>query len=194
MRTLTVKLEGTTPLSFSRYHTEPWKTNATGSKAETHEEYDTRTWRSKLHVLEDGSVYIPPMALKGAMEGAAGYNPTKKKGSATWTRNLTASVVIQDSIVIDGVKAKDVESETLPMTSDGKPSRYSKGSRVARTFPLIRSGWKADATLIVLDDTLPQSVVEQALGDAGVFVGIGRWRAENRGLYGRFRVVSKKWN
>jgi hypothetical protein len=190
---MSVTLEGTTPLSFSRYHSEPWKTNATGSKAETHEEYDLRTWRSKLHLLDDGSVYIPPMALKSAMEGAAAYNPTKKKGTATWTRNLTAAVIIQDPIILAGVKAKDVESETLPMTSDGKPVRFSKGSRVPRTFPLIRAGWKANASIIVLDDTIPGNVIEQALGDAGVFIGIGRWRAENRGLYGRFRVASKKW-
>ncbi len=70
---------------------------------------------------------------------------------------------------------------------------YESG-KVPRIFPVIPSGWKASAKILVLDESIPNEVLEQHLIDAGVFVGIGRWRAENRGLYGRFRVVSKKWS
>jgi hypothetical protein len=194
MKTLDVVLEGTSNLSFSRYHNAPMETTGSGAKKESHREYDERTWRQKMHITEDGLVFIPPMALKSAIEGAARYNPVKKKGVATWTKHIEAGVMIVDPVVLDGVRAAEVECEDLPMNADGKPTRYSKGGKVFRLFPLIRAGWKAKARIIVIDDQIPVEVIEQHLIDGGVFVGIGRWRAENRGLYGRYRVVSKKWS
>jgi hypothetical protein len=194
MKTLEVVLEGLSSLSFSKQHMEPMLTSGSGAKKESHAEHDERTWRSKMHTLPDGRVYIPPMALKQAIEGAAKYNPVKKRGTATWTKTVEAAVLITDEIVIEGLKADDVKSETIMCNSDGKPTRYSRGSRVPRIFPVIPSGWRAKAKILVLDESIPNEVVEQHLVDSGVFVGIGRWRAENRGLYGRYRVVSKKWS
>ena len=132
--------------------------------------------------------------MKQAIVGAASYNPSKKKGSATWTKNIQAAVQIVDPIIIEGIKPGDVKCEAVKMTSDGKPARFSKGSRVTRRYPRIDPGWVAQATILVLDESIPNEVMEQALGDAGVFVGLGRWRAEKGGLYGRFQVAKKKWS
>lgn len=194
MKTLEVVLEGLSSVSFSKQHMEPWLVSGSGAPKESHAEYDARTWRSKMHVMSDGRVYITPMALKQAIEGAAKYNPVKKRGTATWTKNVEAAVLITDEIVIEGLKADDVKSETVMCTGDGKPARYSSGSRVPRIFPVVPAGWKAKAKILVLDESIPNEVLEQHLVDSGVFVGIGRWRAEKRGLYGRYRVVSKQWS
>ena len=48
-------------------------------------------------------------------------------------------------------------------------------------------------TFYVLDDIITESVFAQVLRSAGLLVGLGRFRPENRGFYGRFQVDSIKW-
>jgi hypothetical protein len=199
MKTLEVDLEGISPLSFSRDHREPKKESKSGAPQETADEYEQRTWPAKLHVMDDGQIYIPPMAIKSAIEGAASYNPVKKKGPTSWTKHIVQGVMIVDEILLFGedgaaLRAEAIKAETVLCYSDGKPARYSKGGKVPRTFPKVPAGWRARAKILVLDEQIPNTVVEQHIQDAGTFVGIGRWRAEKRGLYGRFRVTKMKWS
>ena len=57
-RIVKVHLKSTSPISFSRgYQVE--KLDREGDDA-----YETRTWRNRLHVNEEGNVFIPPMAFK----------------------------------------------------------------------------------------------------------------------------------
>lgn len=198
MKTLEVSLEGMSRLSFSRDHREPKKQSKSGAPQETPDEYEERTWPNKMHVTQEGQVFIPPMALKGAMESAASYNPVKKRGAATWTKHIVQGVMVIDEIKLSDAKgapitSSSVKPETVLCQSDGKPAKYSKGGKVPRTFPIIEPQWRATATVLVLDEQIPNTVVEQHLQDAGVFVGIGRWRTEKRGLYGRFKVTKMSW-
>jgi hypothetical protein len=48
-------------------------------------------------------------------------------------------------------------------------------------------------TWYILDDIINEKVFTQVLRSCGLLVGIGRFRPEKRGFYGRFRVDSVKW-
>ena len=48
-------------------------------------------------------------------------------------------------------------------------------------------------TFIILDDIITEDVFTQVLRSAGMLVGIGRFRPENRGFYGRFAVERVEW-
>ena len=61
-----------------------------------------------------------------------------------------------------------------------------------RNFPLIRQ-WGGKITFYILDDIITKQVFEKVLRSAGLLVGIGMSRPENRGQFGRFKVTSFEW-
>ena len=67
------------------------------------------------------------------------------------------------------------------------------GKRVWRLFPRIDK-WKADVEFHVYDDLITKDVFEQVLGESGRFIGIGRFRPQNGGWYGRYAVEKVKWS
>ena len=58
-----------------------------------------------------------------------------------------------------------------------------------RCFPVI-ARWEGNLEIRVLDHTITQEVLEEHLVQAGQFIGLGSFRPENRGIYGRFKLVS----
>lgn len=158
---------------------------------ETHDAYERRTWPERMHVNDDGYVQIPPMAFKNALQASAKYLAIQipGQGKSRYTKHFEAGVLVLEHLVLD-IKAKDVEAEELFVPSDGKPGG---GSRVTKFFPLIPE-WSGDVEFNVLDHTITEDVFRRVLEGAGQFVGIGRFRPENRGYYGRFTVENVDWN
>lgn len=159
---------------------------------ETHEDHDARTWREKLHVDEDGKVFIPPMAFKCGLAEAAKYLSIQIPGAgkATYTKHFEAGVLVPEPVPI-GIDAAKVESERLFVPASGK---RGDGKRVWRTFPLIRQ-WSGTVVFMVLDEVILQTyadttkpVFQHVLEQAGQIIGIGRFRPRNNGYYGRFIV------
>lgn len=188
MKIAIAHLKGTTPYSQSK----PMPSEKRAD--EDHDAYDLRCWREHLHVGADGRVFIPPMQFKQALDaGAARLTKTStmsidKKAVRVF---IEPGVIIIDPLVLP-VKADEVACERLFLNSDGKPAKFSKSGRVWRRFPVIPS-WSGAITLHVLDPKIGKGHVEAALVEAGNFVGIGRWRVEKRGMYGRFVVERVDW-
>ena len=184
MRICDAVLESASPYSQSR----PYETDKLNK--ETSRDYEKRTWRDRVHAMDDGTVFIPPMSFKNALSEVAKYlaEQIPGKGKATYTKHFEAGVLVTEPMVL-GVKKNDVDAEWLFVPSDG---RRGGGSRVWKCFPLIKS-WKGTVRFHVLDDTITPEVFSKHLNQAGTFIGIGRFRPRNNGFYGRFRVVSTKW-
>jgi hypothetical protein len=180
----TCRLESISPLSFSRHYSTP------KLEKESFSDYETRTWRDRCHENEDGNIFIPPMAYKNGLAEAAKFRSQKIPGkrNATYTKHFEAGVLVLEPLVLP-IKKVDVASEVLFVPSDGK---RGGGSRVEKTFPLVPK-WEGDVVFHILDDTITKDVFEETLGEFGNFIGIGRFRPRNNGYYGRFRVVSVKW-
>lgn len=161
---------------------------------ETHDEFDARTWRQRMHVTDKGNVFIPCTAFKNALSEAAKYMSLQipGKGKATYTKHFESGVLCTDNLVLP-LKADEVEGERLFVPADGK---RGSGKRVFRIFPLILQ-WEGKVTFHVIDDTVLQesdepgvTIFEKVLAGAGQFIGIGRFRPRNNGFYGRFSVDS----
>jgi len=60
-----------------------------------------------------------------------------------------------------------------------------------KCFPVIPK-WEGEVEIHVLDETITHEVLEEHLVQAGQFIGLGSFRPENRGIYGRFRLVNLK--
>lgn len=182
MKIITAVVRGTSPMSHSRMHEAP------RLEKESHDDYERRTWREKLHYDDTGEVFIPPMALKMCLAEAAKMTGRQipGRGKSTYTKHLEAGVLCMEPVPI-GVHKDDCEPEWINANADGV---RGSGKRVKRCFPHIPAGWKGKASFMILDETVTPKVLEEFLREAGSFVGIGRFRPRNGGMYGRFAVES----
>lgn len=184
MKLCEAKLRGVTPYSQGRHIT------ADKLEGELDKAYEERTWRERLHVNQDGNVYIPPMAFKNCIAEIAKFLGTKIEGKrgATWTKHFEAGIAVFDPLVLP-LKKEDIPGEWLFVPSDGKRGGQR---RVDRCFPVIHQ-WEGIVTFHILDDIITEKIFRQHLEKAGMFIGIGRFRPKNNGYYGRFEVVSMEW-
>lgn len=187
MKTATVTLKSTSPYSQSR----PYEFEVAKLERETKDAYERRTWRSRCHVNTDGKIFIPPMSFKNCLDGAARYLSLQipGQGKKTYTKKIEAGLMITDPLVLP-VKADDVEGQWLYVNADGK---RGGNTRVWRCFPLVNA-WQGEIEIHVLDEIITKEVLEQHMEEAGKFIGIGRFRPENRGFFGRFQVQKLKWS
>jgi len=183
MKTYVAKLESVSPYSQSRFHDEP------KLDRETADDHEHRTWRKRLHVGEDGKVFIPPMAFKNCLSECAKFLGVQipGKGKANYTKHFEAGLLISDPVPLPA-KADDVQGEWLFVPASG---RRGDGKRVKKCFPMIPS-WKGEVTIHVIDEIITEDVLKLHLEAAGKFIGVGRFRPRNNGYYGRFKVVSLK--
>lgn len=178
-------IQGVTPYSQSKAIQSKRKT---GEQADAFEE---RTWKERLHVNDDGKVFIPPMAVKNCLSEVAKYlsESVPGKGKATFTKHFDAGILIVEPIVLEA-EAEKVTGERFFVPSDGKKGG---SSRVWKIFPVIHK-WSGNVEIMVLDPVLADKPekIEEYLGHAGKFIGLGRFRPRNGGFYGRFEVKSFK--
>jgi hypothetical protein len=155
------------------------------------DDYEKRTWRSRMNVSEEGFVYIPPMAFKNCVAEVAKYlgEQIPGKGKATFTKHFEAGVMVIEPLRLP-LKGDQVKGEWLYVPADGK---RGSGKRVMKCFPLIPE-WHGWVKFHIIDDTITPDVFERHLKQAGQFIGVGRFRPRNNGFYGRFEVEKLEWN
>jgi hypothetical protein len=183
-KAVTVEIEGISPYSASHQHDTP------KFEKERMDEWEARTWRDKLNTDEKGMAVIPAMAFKQALDRCAKVLSIQVpgKGKATFTKHFLSGCLCENDARL-GIHRDDVASVTINANADGV---RGSGKRVKRTFPMIPK-WKTAVRFIILDDTITKEVFERVMAEAGKFVGVGRFRPENGGLNGRFKVNGFKW-
>lgn len=184
MKTAIATLKSCAPYSQSKhYQTEKLP-------KELARDYESRTWRDRLHVDQDGHVFIPPMSFKNCLSDAAKFLSIQipGKGKSTYTKHFEAGVLVVDALVLP-IKKDDVPGEWLFVPSDGV---RGSGKRVEKCFPVIHQ-WGGKVEYLVIDETITEDVFTSVLQQAGAFIGIGRFRPRNNGFYGRFTVESVEW-
>jgi len=184
MRSVVVELVSISPYSQSRFHDTP-KLNK-----ETSDAYERRTWRERAHYDETGHIFIPPMQFKKSLEEVAKFLGIKipGRGKNTYTKHFEAGVMVMEGLTLPETR-ETVKGEWLLVPADGKRGGTK---RVKKCFPVIPE-WSGKVTYNILDDTITPEVFEHHLREAGQFIGIGRWRPRQSGLYGRYRPVKFKW-
>jgi hypothetical protein len=181
MKRYIAKLKSTSPISFSRYHGTP------RLSGESEADYEERTWRERLHSSARGNVIIPLFAFKNALDAAAKYDSKKIPGkrNATYTKHVQSGVMVENAVAL-AIKKGDVRGEWRFVPADG----MSGGAkRVMKCFPVIDE-WDGEVCFAVGDETVTKDILEEFLEVAGNFIGIGSFRPENRGIWGRFKLVS----
>lgn len=182
MKIARVHFTGAAPMSQSRAH------QADKLKGENAEDYEKRTWIQKAHI-ENGKVVVPAMAFKMALDRAAKMLGTQipGKGKSTYTKFFESGVIVTENIPVADESA--VSMERIHANADGV---RGSGKRVWRNFPRI-DNWSGTVEFHVIADEITPEVFEAAVIYAGRAVGIGRFRPERGGYFGRYVVDRIEW-
>lgn len=185
MKIARAKLKSISAYSQSRHYTTE-KLDKESSK-----DYELRTWRDRLHADDSGQIFIPAMSFKNCLSEAAKYLSIQipGKGKSTYTKHIEAGVLVLEDLKL-GIQKADAKGEWLFVPSDGI---RGSGKRVDKCFPVIHK-WDGEVDFHILDETVTESVFKHILQQAGAFIGIGRFRPRNNGIYGRFAVESVAWS
>ena len=181
----TYTIQSISPYSSSAYF-EPDQ-----QEGESSEQYEKRNALRRCHYDSDGYIYIPGMAFKYALTSAAKYQRIKKEnsGQETMTKHLEAGLLVTSNIDL-GIKADDLEFEWFFVPSDGK---RGGAKRIKKCFPSVKS-WHGQLNVGVLDDNVTEEILTECVKRVGMFIGVGRFRPEKGGFYGRFQINDVKWS
>lgn len=187
MLQVTCKLVGMSPLGFSA------PKESEKAKDESHDKFEERTWRERMHTDENDNVFLSPMSIKNCLAECAKFLGEKIKGCGnnTWTKHFEAGIMVPEPLML-GVKGADVPGQRLFLPADGTRSK-SGGKRVWKRFPFLVE-WSVSPKIVIMDKRLidePEKV-EEYLIHAGQFIGLGFFRPRNNGYWGRFKVEGFK--
>lgn len=190
---VSVKLVSTATYSQSRPHDEEKKPK------ELPKDYEERTWKQRMHVLPTGQIFIPPMAFKNCLSEVAKYLSLQipGKGKSTYTKHFEAGVSVSKPVPLfdpttgQPVLENDAKGGWIFTPSDGVKGG---GKRVWKCYPLIDQ-WIATVDFVIIDDIITPDVFWSHLKQAGMLIGVGRFRPRNGGYYGTFSIVegSEQW-
>lgn len=186
MKKVVVHVKSVTPYSPSRHYS----AEVPALKDESKDQYDERTWRHHAHVTRRGLVVIPGECFGWAIKAMAKRRSDKIPGKRGQTFTKVFDSIECVGEVETGLKLDELDMEGFMANADGK---RGSGSRVYRRFPIIRE-WAGKLTFLSWDDQLTESIFTETIKDAGLLIGVGRRRPENKGFFGRFQVTKIEWH
>lgn len=184
---VTTRIVGFGPISWGRYLDDA----PAGGKQTL--KWDQDNCHRKFHANDEGQLQVPVIALKHAVTEAAKFDGRTIPGGGkkTYTKIFAqAATPVQARAFLADEKGKpytykDLKVETLHVPSDGTAGG---GRRVFRAFPLLDKPWHVQFDFQVMDHRITKEVWREFLNISGLLVGLGRWRPQNRGAYGRYAV------
>jgi len=185
MKTFQVRVEGISPLLQHRFGEQ----NESGDAARPIVKA-SRTPREEAEAVcyrNGNGFYVPGTWISGTIREAGASH--KLKGSRRSVKYIVPAGVTVNEVdipLLNGTKmAKDFEVDSRPVVI---PS--TKG-RIMRHRPRFEE-WSLEFSITVDESVIPADLVKQLLDEAGRRVGIGDFRPERTGPFGRFTVTNWK--
>lgn len=134
----------------------------------------------------DSTLYVPAQAFQRLLIESG--KPHKQRGSRSSLRWVVPAAVI---VVAEAIPLTDAAGKPLTdFEVDSRPVVIpaTKG-RIMRHRPKVEQ-WHASVPMEIDTDILPPAMIHQLLEEGGRRLGIGDYRPEKTGPYGRFAIVS----
>lgn len=178
MEKIKVEIEGTSPILFNRFR----DTQIEGKSKKRTGAMQMADVEDKLYLYEN-KPHIPAVYLKNCLMEASKQFKITGKGKSTYSKIVASTVDVNPDMI--ELNAGDYEvfriSAVNPMTKGRMMTerpRYNK--------------WKAKFSITLNDEAVPFSVINEILEHGGKYVGIGDWRPEKKGMFGKFMITSFK--
>jgi len=141
--------------------------------------------RADFHTFQNGNGYfIPTTHVHGALINAGKFMKSKVGNSKKSMSNIVAGMFF--------VMGKGKNPEELPIKQDWEVDKRSAVNRnIKGRIVSIRPKWKdwdTEFELVVNNDTITKETIKELLTYAGDYVGIGSYRPEHNGQFGRFEI------
>lgn len=179
MEKIKVQIEGTTPILFNRFRDtaiEGKSKKRTGAMAEAEIE-------DKLYQDEDGKTQFPSVYLKNYIVEESKQFKIVGKGKSTYSKLVVSTVDIEPFMI-------ELEAGKYEVFRISAVNPMTKG-RMMTERPKYNK-WKAEFEIILNDPAVPVSVINEILEHAGKYVGVGDWRPEKKGMFGKFLISEFK--
>jgi hypothetical protein len=184
VKTIHVTIEGISPLLMHRFTdgTEIAVQNGhrpahRGEKGSPREQAEQAAYRD----AKTGELYIPGPALFSALVSAGRFHKLgKNKMTTNATSLVPAGLIVPDLVVPLGVKEYEVDSRRVV-------NQATRGAHVSHRPRL--DAWRAKFTLELDDSLFTEQLARDLVDDAGLKIGVGAFRPEKKGPFGRFKVV-----
>jgi len=179
MKQVEVGITGVTPLLVNRFHEEAQESATSGIRTRKEHLGPKEDAELKLYRNEHSEPYFPSENLRQSMISAAARSKIGRRSAQS-----------------DAAAALYLEPYCLPILGewevDARPVVIrATGGRIVRYRPIFKD-WSLRVRVNVDTDLLPLGLARKILDDAGNYVGIGDFRPQRKGPYGRFRVDG--WN
>ena len=179
MKKYKVEITGITPLLQNKPEQYGFDEQWVQKKASTDWEAEGL---KKLYINSDGVIYQPATHIDRALIEAGKKLKVKGQGKATYSK-LFGSMVAVEEFEIQHKKQDYTIHKCLVVIPATK-------GRVMRYRPMFKN-WALEFHIEFEDEISPE-VVKEALEIAGRYVGIGDWRPEKKGKFGKFQVTEFK--
>lgn len=185
MKTITVRLEGISSLLINRFK-ETDEVPATMKKSNK-KNYGTSREQAEATAYRDEDtqrIWIPSSWVKGSLSAVS--SDYKLPASRKSVKSVIGGAVIPltDKVYFcENYLLKDIEVDSRPVVI--------QRARIMRHRAKLEK-WSVELDLEIDETILPLENVSEMLSDAGRRSGIGDYRAQKGGPFGRFHVV--KWD
>lgn len=185
MKTVEVILKGTAAILINRFKEQSEVVEAV--KKSTKKDYGTPRQQAEQTAYFDDktkNLWIPSAWITGTIQAIA--SDYKLPGTRKSFKSVSGGCVIpgeEKIYFVEKYKVKDLEIDSRPVVI--------QRARIMRHRARLES-WTLKFTLEIDDSIIPTKDVHQVLSDAGKRSGLGDYRPQKGGPFGRFIVTSWK--
>lgn len=149
---------------------------------------DENEWKKTIYFKKDIGVYLPAMAIEACLVNAS--KQFKITGRQTATKYVKSGIFCTDEylqFLVDGKPIMSLDDPRIIIDKRTVKNPSTKGRNVRYRAKFDK--WESNFRIIVnSDDYLSKDILEEILGYAGNFVGVGDYRPR----FGRFKLVDIK--
>ena len=179
MKKYEVEIKGITPLLMN-------KPEEYGFDEQWIEKKASADWEKealkKVYKDADGTIYQPSDHVEKAIMDAGKKIKVKGSGKATYSKLFGSMIQVEPDAIQHLNPEFDIHKSLVVIPT-------TKG-RIMRYRPRFKNwGLKFQVTF---EDEIQPEVIKEALEIAGKYSGLGDWRPEKKGKFGKFQVVKFK--
>lgn len=180
MKEIQVRIKGMSPLIQHRFVVD-------GADSPSKKRTGVPNWKDEgelaLYRSPEGEIYQPASHLERSLQEAGKTIKIQGKRGATYGKFIGSAVEVYPEAIPHIIDKYEIDARPVVV----------QRARIIRYRPIFNE-WELAFTIRINDDQLPVEVIKQALDHAGLYVGIGDYRPQKGGKYGKFMVTEFKEN
>lgn len=183
---INVTIEGTAPLLMNRFNEEAEVKVSSGISAVSIGTKGTPREQAakKTYSDSDGNLYIPgPNIFSCLIQAGKFHKNGKTKVTTTKSSLIPAGMALQEVVCPLGTKKFEVDSRSVVIPATG--------GRIMAHRPRL-DNWSLSFTLDVDESMFSSDFVRLLVDDAGRKIGLGDFRPDRKGPFGKFVVTAWK--